>query len=168
MQLSQSTPSPARRRMASTVLASVTLAACYGAWAADQAPVNATTATTKVDAQRYEVVVDFKKDVPGNTKTIQLVLAQQEGERVQLFPSAQMPLGCKIDLIVNALPEDLVTFKMPFQCDDDNIPREPRLVVKLGQMGNVGIGTDIPGLKFEYTIGVTIKPWPLTKPWPKG
>ena len=58
--------------------------------------------------------------------------------------------------------------KMHFKCDDDNELREPKLTTKLGQTARVGIGKEVPGVKFEYTMDVTVNVWPSSKPWPKG
>ena len=65
------------------------------------------------------------------------------------------------------MPNDLVMFKMPFKCDDDNQQREPKLQTQLGQKATIQIGQETPGVKFEYTIDVTINRWPESKPWPE-
>ena len=168
LQLSQSAPNRARRRSAMAVLATVTLAACYGVWATEQAPANGAASINVAGAQRYEVVIDFKKEVPGTTHTIKMAVPLRAGELAHLFPNSQLPPACTIDLEVSALPNDLVRFRMPFKCDDDNEQREPKLMTKLGQTARVGIGREASGIKFEYTIDVTVNRWPESKPWPKS
>ena len=165
LQLSQSTPNRARRRAAMAILATVTLATCYGVWATEQAPAIGADSSIAAGAPRYEVAVDFKREVPGNTKTLKVVVALRAGELAHLFPNPQLPLGCTIDLGVTSLPNDLVMFRMPFRCDDDNEKREPKLMTKLGQKARVQIGKEAPGVKFEYTIDVTVNRWPESKSW---
>lgn len=166
LQLSLSTPSLARRRSAMTAMATVMLATCYSVWATEQVPANATS-SANADTQRYEVSIDFKREVPGDTKTLKTVVALRAGEVGHLFPNPHLPVDCTIDLEVKTLPNDLVMFRMPFKCADDNEPREPKLVAALGQRARVQIGKEIPGLKFEYTLDVTVNRWPETKPWPQ-
>lgn len=167
LQLSQSTPNRTRRRFAMVALATVSLAVCYSVWATEQTPTNGAGSASAANTQRYEVNFDFKREVPGNTQSIKLLIPMQTGQLVHLFPNPQLPQGCTIDLEIGTLPNDLVMFKMPFKCDDDNQQREPKLQTQLGQKATVQIGQETPGVKFEYTIDVTINRWPESKPWPE-
>ena len=102
MQISLSTPNRARRRSAMAVLAAVALATGYSAWASEHVTAKGTGANIATDAQRYEVIFDFKREVPNNTQNIKLIIAQRAGEVVELFPNEQLPVGCNIALGVNA------------------------------------------------------------------
>ena len=167
LQLSQSTPNRARRRFAKAVLATVTLAACYGVWATEQAPANVASSVNVAGAQRYEVLIEFKRERPGNAKTtVTMAVPLLAGKLAHLFPNSQPQLGCTIDLEVSALPNDFVMVRTPFKCDDEQ--REPKLMTKVGDKAQVKFGTNSPGVKFETTIAVTVNRWPESKPWPNS
>jgi beta-lactamase regulating signal transducer with metallopeptidase domain len=166
LQLSQATPNRTRRRSAKAVLASVTLAVCYSVWATEKVSATGAGSVSAADAPRYQVVVDFKREVPDKTDTLKMIIPLRAGELVHLFPNPQLPVGCTIDLEVNSLPNELVKFRMPFKCEDDNEQREPKLTTKLGQTAKVEIGAESPEVKFQYTIDLTISRWPASTPWP--
>ena len=125
-------------------------------------------ALAAANAQHYEVTIDFRREVPGSTQKFKLVVPLKAGELGHLLPNPKMPMDCKIDLEVRALPNDQALFRMPFKCSDDNEQREPKLQVSLGQTAKVEIGKDMPGVKFEYSFDVTINRWPESKPWPES
>ncbi len=147
------------------VLATIAVAACYGAWATEQAPANGASSASAANAQRYEVFVDFKMEAPGTKQTLNTVLALRTGGRARLSLNPARPLECTMDFEVNSLPHDQVMVRMPFNCD--NYQREPRVMTQLGQKATLKVGKDSPD-GTGYTIEVTVNRWPKSKPWPVG
>ncbi len=168
LQLSTSTPHRARRRMATTALASVILATCYGVWATELAPADKASAPVAADAPRYMVDIDFNREVPGNKHRIKQTIAMRDGETRHIFPNRMSDVACTMDLKVQALPKDQALISMLLNCPEFDEPRKPRLQVKLGQEATVGVGYDMGSVKYEYAIGITLNHWPESKAWPEG
>lgn len=161
LQLSQSPPSRARRRSAMAVLATIAVAACYGAWATEQAPANGASSANAADAQRYEVSVDFKMEAPGTTQAIKTVVALRAGELARLSLDPARPLECTIGFEIDSLPHDQVMVKMPFNCH--NHQREPRVLTQLGNKATVKVAKDSPD-GTAYAVEVTVHRWSGSKP----
>jgi beta-lactamase regulating signal transducer with metallopeptidase domain len=168
-QLARPAPQRGQRRAAQGLLAACTLAACYGAWAADQAPASAASGASSAAAgsgRRYKVEVTFvKQETASNKTTVKMELAAQAGQKMQIMQGPDSRLGCDIGLELLAASDDRVDLKLPFRCAGETM-RTPRLIVGLGQPAEVRFGTKSPDA-FEYRFVLVFTAWHEGTPWPQ-
>jgi hypothetical protein len=147
------------------------LAACLGAWAADQVPAAAASAQGDVTAgPRYKVAFTAVNQLNGRTRvSMQMDMPVPAGKRMQLVSLRQPPpkgLNCDIAMEVQASGAGQVSIQLPFSCDGGK-PTHPRLITGLGQRATIQTGSKVDGERL-YTFTVTVTPWPEGTPWPQG
>jgi beta-lactamase regulating signal transducer with metallopeptidase domain len=170
-QLARPAPQRAQRRAAQGLLAGCTLAACYGAWAAEQVgtapPAASASAAADGSARRYRVAFEATNEVPSQSKVrMTMDLAVLAGRPTKLVLGEDTKLNCQIGLELNEVAIDRVEIKVPFQCDGGQ-PAHPRLITGLGQRAMIQTGSKAEG-EHLYTFTVTVTPWPEGRPWPQA
>jgi beta-lactamase regulating signal transducer with metallopeptidase domain len=166
-QLARPTPRRAQSRAAQGLLAGCTLAACYGAWAAEQAgAASPSSASAKADGvRRYKVAFAGTQEVQGQSSVqVRMDVPMLAGKLAKLTLGQGIPFNCEISLELNEVAPDRVDIRAPFQCDGGTL-NKPRLITRLGEsvsirMGNKGAGEP------AYTFSFVVTPWPETTPWP--
>ncbi len=168
-QLSRPAPQRARSRAAQGLLAGCTLAACYGAWAAEQvgtaSPAGAASAAMDSGVRRYKVAFAGTQEVQGQSSVqVRMDVPMLAGKLAKLTLGQGIPFNCEISLELNEVAPDRVDIRAPFQCDGGTL-NKPRLITRLGESVSIRMGSKVAG-GHAYTFSFVVTPWPDTTPWP--